>query len=79
MSRLRSLAARIDRRRGLAIEKLQFAGNPQPIIGGLPHGHFDDIALQADWYTGDCVFEAPGEHKITDLEWCEAQITRRSQ
>lgn len=73
-----SLAARIDRRRGLAVEKLQFAGNAQPVIGGLPHGHFDDIALQADWYTGDCVFEAPGEHKITDLEWCEARLSRDS-
>ncbi|HEY5338952.1 MAG TPA: hypothetical protein VIJ85_12160, partial [Rhizomicrobium sp.] len=31
-------------------------------------------ALQVDWYTGDCVFEAPGEHKITDLEWCEARV-----
>ena len=47
-----------------------------PTIGGLPHGHFDDIALQADWYTGDCVFEAPGEHKITDLEWCETTHQR---
>ena len=69
-----ALKARLDRRRGLAIESLQFAGHEQPIIGGLGHGHFDDIALQADWYTGDCVFEAPGEHKITDLEWCEAHI-----
>jgi hypothetical protein len=71
-----SLSAVLDRRRGLAIEKLLFRNNVQPIIGGLPHGHFDDIALQADWYTGDCVFEAPGEHKITDLEWCEARIAR---
>jgi len=69
-----ALKARLDRRRGLAIESLQFAGQPTPVIGGLRHGHFDDIALQADWYTGDCVFEAPGEHKVTDLEWCEAQI-----
>src|SRR5262249_42389 len=23
--------------------------------------------------TGDCVFEAPGEHKVTDLEWAQAQ------
>ena len=37
---------------------------------------FDDIALAADWYTGDCVFEAPGEHKITDLEWCEGAGSR---
>jgi len=73
-----SLFARIDRRRGLAIERLQFAGDTQPVIGGLPHGHFDDIALQADWYTGDCVFEAPGEHKITDLEWCEANIAKEA-
>jgi hypothetical protein len=53
---------------------LQFTGQCQPVIGGLRHGHFDDIALQADWYTGDCVFEAAGEHKITDLEWCAARI-----
>jgi hypothetical protein len=69
-----TLKARLDRRRGLAIESLQFAGQPAPVVGGLRHGHFDDIALQADWYTGDCVFEAPGEHKVTDLEWCEAHV-----
>jgi hypothetical protein len=67
-----TLKARLDRRRGLAIESLSFGG--APLVGGLRHGHFDDIALQADWYTGDCVFEAPGEHKITDLEWCEAHV-----
>lgn len=39
---------------------------------------FDEIALQADWYTGDSVFEAPGEHKLTDLEWCEAERTTAS-
>ncbi len=69
-----SLQAMLDRRRGLAIESLQFIGQSRAILGGLPHGFFDDIALQADWYSGDCVFEAPGEHKLTDLEWCEAHI-----
>lgn len=72
------LSARLDRRRGLAIQCLRFAGHARAAVGGLPHGHFDDIALQADWYTGDCVFEAPGEHKITDLEWCEARIAAES-
>lgn len=67
-----ALCARLDRRRGLAIRALSF-GAGAPVLGGLPHGHFDDIALQADWYTGDCVFEGPGEHKITDLEWCEVR------
>lgn len=67
-----ALVAQLDRRRGLAIRSLHFRSQTQAAIGGLPHGHFDDIALQADWYTGDCVFEGPGEHKITDLEWCDA-------
>jgi hypothetical protein len=66
------VAARLDRRRGLALATVQFANHERPALGGIAHGHFDDIALQADWYTGDCVFEAPGEHKVTDLEWCEA-------
>jgi hypothetical protein len=71
-----TLSARLDRRRGLAIERLHFSGHERAAVGGLPHGHFDDIALQADWYTGDCVFEAPGEAKVTDLEWCEARISK---
>jgi hypothetical protein len=32
--------------------------------------------LQADWYTGDCVLEQPGEPKITDLEWADTQVAR---
>ena len=69
-----ALSARLDRRRGLALSSVRF-GN-ETLLGALPHGHFDDIALQADWYTGNCVFEAPGEHKVTDLEWCDARLWR---
>jgi hypothetical protein len=68
------LTAKLDRRRGLAIQELHFKGQLLPAMGGLPHGFFDEIALQADWYTGDCVFEAPGEHKITDLDWAETRL-----
>jgi hypothetical protein len=70
-----TLSARLDRRRGLAIEQLAFGGDI-PCVGGLPHGYFDDIALQADWYTGDCVFEQPGEPKITDLDWAQSEIAQ---
>lgn len=70
------IRARLDRRRGLAIQRVGFAPDFTPLIGGLPHGTFDDIALQADWYTGDCVFEAPGEPKVTDLEWAKTHIAR---
>ena len=69
-----ALQASLDRRRGLAIQSLRFRGQAQSALGGLPHGFFSDIGLQADWYTGDSVFEAPGEHKLTDLEWCEAHV-----
>jgi hypothetical protein len=68
------LRAKLDRRRGLALSSVKFANHAKASIGGLPHGHFDDINLQADWYTGDCVFEAPGEHKITDLESCSPRL-----
>jgi hypothetical protein len=72
----KTIAARLDRRRGLAIERLAFSGD-SPCVGGLPHGFFDDIALQADWYTGDCVLEQPGEPKITDLDWAKTEIAER--
>ena len=70
------IRARLDRRRGLAIQRAGFAPDFTPLIGGIAHGHYDDIALQADWYTGDCVFEAPGEAKITDLEWAKTKMSR---
>ena len=71
-----TIRARLDRRRGLAIQNGAFAPDFAPLIGGIPHGYFDDIALQADWYTGDCVFEAPGEPKVTDLEWASTRLAR---
>ncbi|HWA68240.1 MAG TPA: hypothetical protein VG821_00205 [Rhizomicrobium sp.] len=70
--------AKLDRRRGLAIASAGFAPDFTSLVGGIPHGTFDDIALQADWYTGDCVFEAPGEHKVTDLEWAKTRIMRHA-
>lgn len=73
-----SLRATLDRRRGMALESLFFKTQRQPSLGGLPHGFFDDIALAADWYTGDSVFEAPGEHKLTDLEWCDAKTVQQA-
>ncbi|HEY5084043.1 MAG TPA: hypothetical protein VII48_05955 [Rhizomicrobium sp.] len=72
------LTATLDRRRGLALTRLHFKDHPHPVLGGLPHGYFEDIALAADWYTGDSVFEAPGEHKLTDLEWCETRIAHEA-
>ena len=70
-----ALQARLDRRRGLAIQSLAF-GREMPCVGGLTHGHFDNIDVQADWYTGNCVLEAPGEGKVTDLDWADSPRAR---
>jgi Uncharacterized conserved protein len=70
-----TVTARLDRRRGLALADVRF-NRGKPLIGMVPHGTFEDIVLQADWYTGNAVFEGPGEHKVTDLEWGEAHVWR---
>jgi hypothetical protein len=70
-----ALSAVLNRRRGLAIQEIRARNdNRPPMLVSLLHGHFDVIDLQADWYTGNCVFEAPGVPKITDLEWVEPKI-----
>ncbi len=70
-----ALSAILNRRRGLAIQEIRVRDdNRPPMLVSLLHGHFDVISLQADWYTGNCVFEAPGLPKITDLEWVEPNV-----
>ncbi len=59
----------LNRRRGLAIESFRFPDvAPQALCGTVPHGTFDHIRFSPDWYTGNLVFEAPAQHKVTDLE-----------
>ena len=63
------VAAVVNLRRGLALDELTFPElGPTPVAGTIGHGTLDDIALSADWYTGNLVLEAPGAHKVTDLE-----------
>ena len=68
-----ALRVAFDMRRGLAIAAMGGV-DARALIGGLQHGEIDDIALSADWYTGNFVFEGPGEPKVTDLERCEPDI-----
>ena len=70
-----ALSAVLNRRRGLAIQEIRARDdNRPPMLVSLLHGHFDVIDLQVDWYTGNCVFEAPGVPKITDLEWVAPRL-----
>jgi hypothetical protein len=68
---------RLNRRRGLAIDRLWFRDlSDQPLIGTLPHGFYDDISLAADFYSGHLTFEIPGAHKVTDLNVVEPHFDR---
>lgn len=59
---------RLNCRRGLAVDHWSERDlGADGLIRTLPHGYFDDIHFGADYYTGHFVFEAPGQHKITDL------------
>jgi Glycosyl hydrolase family 57 len=62
-------------RRGLAIDSLLIkAISSQSLMGTLPHGYFQDIALGADYYSGHLILETPGQPKITDLSAVEPEI-----
>ncbi len=65
-------------RRGLAIDRLWFKEvSDKWLCGTLPHGYYDNINWGADYYSGHLVFEAPGQHKVTDLNPVEPKIYYR--
>jgi hypothetical protein len=70
-----ALSAVLNRRRGLAIHEIRARGDSRPaMVGSLLHGHYDEIDLQFDWYSGNCTFEAPGVSKVTDLDWATPKL-----
>lgn len=74
-----SLKARLKRLRGLALDAVWFGGiearQSEPLCGTLPHGHFDDIRLAFDWYSGTLIYDRPAANKITDLAPASPDIT----
>ncbi len=55
--------------RGLVLESVVFPErSAHPLLGTIPHGHYDYVPLNADWYTGDVVSDAPGERRVSDLQ-----------
>jgi hypothetical protein len=72
-----ALTARLNLRRGLAIEALTDARVcSQPLLGTLEHGYFPTIDLGADFYSGHLVQESPLTHKITDLAFVQPAVSR---
>lgn len=67
-------------RRGLAIGSLTLKSvSERPLLGTIPHGYYQDIALGADFYSGHLVLETPGRPKVTDLEPVEPEICEGDQ
>lgn len=75
--RTAALTLVLNLRRGLAVHSLGFAAHDfAPILGTLPLGYFNSIALGADFYTGAVVVERITEHdRITDLEWTQPALS----
>jgi hypothetical protein len=72
-----SIAARLNRRRGLALQSIAKQGDTRPpMMLSLLHGHFQDISFQADWYSGNAVFESLDGPKVADLDWAETYTAR---
>ena len=62
-------------RRGLAIDSLVVKKiSDKSLLGTLPHGYYQDIALGADYYSGHLMLETPGQPKITDLSAVEPHV-----
>jgi Glycosyl hydrolase family 57 len=62
-------------RRGLAIDSLVVKKiSDKSLLGTLPHGYYQDIALGADYYSGHLMLETSGQPKITDLSAVEPHI-----
>jgi hypothetical protein len=67
-------------RRGLAIDSLVVKKiSEKSLLGTLPHGYYQDIALGADYYSGHLMLETPGQPKITDLSAVEPHIGSADQ
>lgn len=66
-----TLKARLKLARGLALDAVWFgaqdARGGEALCGTLPHGHFDDVRLAFDWYSGTLIYDRPAQAKVTDL------------
>ena len=66
-----TVRARLKLNRGLALESASFGrigtNRALPLCGTLPHGHYDDVKLAFDWYSGTLIYDRPAAPKVTDL------------
>ncbi len=67
------LTISLFKNRGLAVRSLCLNSDmPHPLIGTIPHGHFADISLGSDFYSGHLVLVTQEGRQYTDLS-CEVK------
>jgi len=70
-----SVRLRLNMRKGLAVDAAWFPeASPHALFGSLPHGHFEDLSLAADFFSGHLVLERAGLQKETDLEIVSPEV-----
>ena len=61
--------------KGHALKSLSFPQVcPAPLIGTLPHGHYEDISLGADFFSGHLIHSSREGKKATDLNASTASV-----
>ncbi|MDD4803232.1 MAG: hypothetical protein PHF24_09890 [Syntrophomonas sp.] len=69
------IKVKLDCKRGLTLNGLWLQEPKGPFLcGTIPHGFYNDIAVDFDWYTGHTVIECLGKPKITDLNPVDPEI-----
>jgi len=65
----------LNKNKGLTINKFYSKDiDSNFLFGSLDHGYYDDISLGADYFSGHCIIERFGEHKVTDLNFVDPEI-----
>lgn len=71
-----AVVAEFIENKGYAIKSLAFPGvSKEALIGTLPHGHYEDIGLGADFFSGHLIHTTREGRKTTDLGPSKAEIT----
>jgi hypothetical protein len=71
-----AVRALVSLRRGLTLDRLEFASMGTAGVGTLEHGCFDAINLAADYYSAGIVLELPRlGRRVTDLSWVEPTLS----
>jgi hypothetical protein len=62
----------LNKNKGLAIKHLSF--DSEAMVGTIKHGHYKNMALSPDWYSGNMTLQSFGVPQVTDLARVTPQV-----